>query len=421
MTFALHVDAPRWRAQLMSVRDGVRQAIQDSNGDLVPVIKGNGYGLGNHNLVTEAGRLGLTHIAVGTIFEATELLADTDADILVLTPFDPRDTAAADVWQNCAAGPHHARLVRTVADSNSWRALAAGPGPVRVVLEGLTSMGRFGMTADEIADLLSSDETGQALLSGRILLEGLALHLPLVQPASNHRAVPGARWHDALVAPVPPADLTARGREAWAWGLGWQVILADISERLISSPQGQSAQAITALASGAALWVSHLTDQEIAGLRRALPDIELFARIGTRLWLGAREALRPRGTVLAVNSSGRGTAIGYRQRRAPRDGAVLVIGGGTSHGVALSAPSALSSMRQRAVALGSGVLESVGRSLSPFIIDGSQRWFLEPPHMHVSLIQVPKGVRVPAVGDEVDVEVRMTTAHFDVIQGLEQA
>ena len=113
MTFALHVDAPRWRAQLMSVRDGVRQAIQDSNGDLVPVIKGNGYGLGNHNLVTEAGRLGLTHIAVGTIFEATELLADTDADILVLTPFDPRDTAAADVWQNCAAGPHHARLVRT--------------------------------------------------------------------------------------------------------------------------------------------------------------------------------------------------------------------------------------------------------------------------------------------------------------------
>ena len=78
-------------------------------------------------------------------------------------------------------------------------------------------------------------------------------------------------------------------------------------------------------------------------------------------------------------------------------------------------------MRQRAVALGTGVLESVGRSLSPFIIDGSQRWFLEPPHMHVSLIHVPKGVRVPAVGDEVDVEVRMTTAHFDVIQGLEQA
>jgi hypothetical protein len=279
-------------------------------------------------------------------------------------------------------------------------------------------MGRFGLTADEIAELLSADNTNQVLMSGRIQVEGLALHLPLTQPAPNHRAVPGARWHDAVVAPVAPANLSARATEAWAWGLGWQVILADVSERLNYAPDGQSQRAITALTSGASLWVSHLDDRELAALRGALPDIELFARIGTRLWLGDRAALRPRGTVLAVNPTAKGTAFGYRQRRAPGDGAVLVIGGGTAHGVALSAPSSLTSMRQRAVALGTGVLESVGRSLSPFIIDGAQRWFLEPPHMQVSLIHVPRGVVIPSVGDEVDVEVRMTTAHFDVISGL---
>ena len=244
---------------------------------------------------------------------------------------------------------------------------------MRLVIEGLTSMGRFGMSADEIADLLSSPKTADVLISGRIQLEGLALHLPLTQPQTNHRAIPGARWHDAVVAPVAPAHLTARATEAWRWGLGWQVILADVSERLNSSPLVQGQRAVTAFTSAAALWVSHLDDGELGSLRAALPDIEMFPRIGTRLWLGDRAAFRAQGTVLAVNQVSKGTAAGYRQRRAPGNGAILVIGGGTAHGVALSAPSNVSSVRQRAVAAGTGVLEAAGRSLSPFIIDGSQR------------------------------------------------
>jgi hypothetical protein len=76
-------------------------------------------------------------------------------------------------------------------------------------------------------------------------------------------------------------------------------------------------------------------------------------------------------------------------------------------------------MRQRAVAAGTGVLEATGRSLSPFIVAGAQRWFVEPPHMQVSLIHVPAGIAVPGVGDEVTVEVRMTTAHFDLTLGLD--
>ena len=240
------------------------------DGDLVPVIKGNGYGLGINNLVAEAQRHGLTRIAVGTIFEAAAILSNTEADVLVLTPFDPRDAGASAVWSEVASGPHHDRVIRTVADHTAWTALAAGPGPVRIVLEGLTSMGRFGMTADEIADLLSAEQTSEVLVSGRIQVEGLALHLPLTQPSPNHRSVPGARWHDAVVAPVAPANMSARATEAWAWGLGWQVILADVSERLNYAYDGQGQQAITSLTAGAALWISHLDDRELAGLRAGL-------------------------------------------------------------------------------------------------------------------------------------------------------
>lgn len=422
MTFTLHVDGQRWRTSSTTVRDDVRAAItseQHVDGDLVPVIKGNGYGFGNERLVKEADRLGLTRIAVGTIFEASELLTSSAADVLVLTPFDPRDHTASAVWSRVAASKDHERVIRTVAHREAWDVLAAGPGPVRLVLEGLTSMGRFGMSADELADLLSSPDTAEVLISGRIQLEGLAIHLPLVQPQTNHRSIPGARWHDASVAPVPPSHLSARAAEAWKWGLGWQVILADVSERLNSSPDVQGQRAVTAFTSAAALWISHLEDAELRSLRAALPDIELFARIGTRLWLGDRGAFHAQGTVLSVNPISKGITAGYRQRRAPGNGAILVIGGGTAHGVALSAPSNVSSVRQRAVAAGTGVLEAAGRSLSPFIIDGSQRWFIEPPHMQVSLVHVPTGVPIPNVGDHVSVEVRMTTAHFDAVLGLD--
>ncbi len=218
------------------------------------------------------------------------------------------------------------------------------------------------------------------------------------------------------MAPAPPAGATGRVIEVHAWGLGWLAAVADLSDRVRAVASDDAAAGMT---SAAALWVSHLDDRELATVRRALPEIALFARIGTRLWLGDRDALRTRGTVLAVHGVDRGQASGYRQRRAARSGAVLVIGGGTSHGVALEAPSPNASLRQRAVAAGTGVLDSVGLALSPFHVAGRQRWFAEPPHMQVSLVRVPDGVPLPAVGEEVDVDVRMTTVHPDRVLGLD--
>jgi hypothetical protein len=159
--------------------------------------------------------------------------------------------------------------------------------------------------------------------------------------------------------------------------------------------------------------VSHLSETELAGLAARHPDLELRARIGTRLWLGDRGAAQARGMVLAVHRLSRGQRYGYRQRRAPRAGHLVVVGGGTSHGVALAAPTPASGLGQRARTVAAGGLEAMGRALSPFTVDGSRRWFAEPPHMQVSMLWLPDGVRVPEVGAELDTEVRMTTVSFD--------
>ena len=50
---------------------------------------------------------------------------------------------------------------------------------------------------------------------------------------------------------------------------------------------------------------------------------------------------------------------------------------------------------------------------SPFTVDGKLRLFAEPPHMQASMLFLPHGPRVPAVGEEIGVRVRFTTTEFD--------
>jgi hypothetical protein len=118
-------------------------------------------------------------------------------------------------------------------------------------------------------------------------------------------------------------------------------------------------------------------------------------------------------TVLDVHEVERGDVFGYRGRTAPKAGHILVVSGGTSHGIGLEAPTGGHSMRARAATLARGGLDAVGFVRSPFTVDGKQRLFAEPPHMQASMLFLPQGPRVPAVGDEVDVRVRFTTTHVD--------
>lgn len=373
MTVTLHVDAVRWRDNLARAIGDRRVALDwPDSGDVIGVIKGNGYGFGQALLAQEAARAGLTTVAVGTVFEAAEVLEHFSGDVLVLEPYEPRDDAASKQWLALEKTEHAPRLIRTIASH-----VAAGAITVmkaRVVVELLTSVRRFGIKADEIPSVLG-------LLKDGAQLEGVALHLPLTAPSSG----------DAVLEVVERAS-------QWLTEL-------DTAGFPIDHPAHR-------------VMVSHLDLDQLRRLHAGLPDVPIAPRVGTALWLGDSSSFHVTGTVLAVHDPS-DDGVGYRQRRGPKGARLVVVSGGTSHGVALAAPSANANLRQRAIAASTGMLDAVGRSTSPFTIAGEQRLFAEPPHMHVSLVWLPSGVTAPNVGEEVPIRVRNTTAHFDRVVGLD--
>jgi hypothetical protein len=399
MSFVISIDTPRWRGH----QDGVRDALAAAGALLVPVAKGNGYGVGNTRLAAESARLGAAAVAVGTVHEAPAVLAaEPGLDVLVLEPLTLRSEVEAQAWQALAAHPGSGRVITTIASPQAAADLAEQADPVaprRILLEGLTSMRRFGMTEDEVASAISA--LRPLLESGAVVLEGLALHLPIATP-EHPRIGSMAMLRSDGTPPEPMVVGSARVHEVVAWGLLWPSLLTSLG----------------GVRDAGALWVSHLQDSECSDVRAALPDLPLRLRVGTRLWLGDRGALQARGTVLAVHATSEGQAAGYHQRRAPRDGHVVVVSGGTSHGVAMTAPRPARNVRQRAAAAGSGALEAAGRFRSPFHLPtGGNAWFLEPPHMHVSMLRIPRGIIPPPVGEFLDCDVRFTTVVPDVILG----
>ena len=384
MSFVLRVDGPRWRAHLDAVVDAVVRA---SGNAPVPVIKGNGYGFGPVMLSAEASRLQTDTVAVGTVFEVTDVAAGTTGDIVVLEPFQPLDPVAADAWWQLGDKLHAGRVIRTVASIDALRSLASGPGSVRVILEAHTSMHRFGFSESDLLEAFADDEIRTAMERGRVLVEGLAVHMPIAQPADD-------------VAPRGIREGSAKVREVVRWAGLWQ-------NRTAVWP-GHNAPANT-------VWVSHLDDAELSVVRSSVDETMLRLRTGTRLWLGDRQALAATGTVLAVHPLVSGTHVGYRQRSGPKQSTLVVVSGGTSHGVGLAGPSPAATVRQRVTTAGIGALDAAGRAMSPFTWQGKQRWFAEPPHQHVSMVWLPHECVLPQVGDEMRADVRFTTSRFDAV------
>lgn len=386
MSFTVTVDGQRWRDH----QDAVAAAVARVSGaPVVPVIKGNGYGLGQTLLTSEAVRLGADTVAVGTVFEVDEVARQGTHDIIVLEPYEPRDTVTSDAWWGVGQALHAGRVIRTVSSTESLLSLTGGTGTVRVVLEASTSMHRFGMDEAELLHVLGDVRIREALARGRILVEGLALHLPLVQPADEDD-------------PGRVSLGTAKVREVVRWAGLWSAETDVWSGHNVPECR---------------VWVSHLDDSELSSVAASVPDVVVRARMGTRLWLD-RSCLRASGTVLSVNPVPSGTHVGYRQRTGPKDGTLIVVSGGTSHGIGLSAPTPAATVRQRVVSASTGALDAAGRAMSPFRWQGRQRWFAEPPHQHVSMVWLPAGVVVPAVGDRLDAEVRYTTSRFDAVLGV---
>lgn len=338
----LRLDTARWRDHI----DGVAEQTPG----LVPVIKGNGYGFGHARLVTEASRLGVNTIAVGTADEVATVADRFARNIVILQPWRPDDPAADRLLADD-------RIIFTVSSLTDLARLAADPRRPRVLVEVLTSMRRHGIGADDLADVATH-------VSG-VRFEGWTMHLPLA----------GA------------------GRYAEA-------------ERLARS-------ALAALPG--ALWLSHLPPEHTRRLTDALGDPSVRPRVGTQLWLGEDASRRSLATVLDTHPVRRGERIGYRQRATPADGWVVIMAGGTAHGIGMEAPTAAASLRQRALSLVNGALGAAGFALSPYTIAGRKRWFCEPPHMQESMIFLPRKHQPPEIGDEVPVELRLTTASVDQI------
>jgi hypothetical protein len=144
------------------------------------------------------------------------------------------------------------------------------------------------------------------------------------------------------------------------------------------------------------------------------PDFKFKLRIGTKLWIGDLKAFQIKSTVLEVHEPVTHN-FGYRQRGITSKHRLVIVSGGTAHGIGLQAPRSNVTLKQRLVAILSGVLEAFDYSLSPFVINGKQRWFAESPHMNVSLLKLPSNISVPKVGSTISAQVRMTTTNFDCV------
>jgi alanine racemase len=326
--------------------------VAENRPGLVPVIKGNGYGFGLRRLARKAAWLGVDTVAVGTPAEIDDVASRFDGDILVLTGW--RSFEAETIKPKYAD-----RIIHTVGRIQDLEQLLDAEGTPRIVLERMTSMKRHGFTARGLRDAAELTRSRPG-----VRVEGASLHLPLGDGGNLAEA-------EELMTDLVAAGLTDH------------------------------------------VWVSHLTTAEIDKLRQTYPEVRFRQRIGTELWLGDRGALEVRAHVLDSHPVERGEVVGYRGRKLPRSGTVLVVSGGTAHGIGLEAPTGDSSARARVSTVARGGLDALGLVKSPFTVSGKARYFAEPPHMQASMLFLPSGVEVPDIGDTVGVRVRFTATEVD--------
>ncbi len=216
---------------------------------------------------------------------------------------------------------------------------------------------RHGFSATGLRDARPARRRAEAASS----VEGVALHLPLA-----HTLWPHLSEVERLMNDVVAAGSTGRRHRART------------------------------------IWVSHLTEAELATLARRTPTSPSApasapasgsataapSRCGPPCWTPTR------------SSAATPTATAAARPRAP--GTILVVSGGTAHGIGLEAPTGEATLKARAASIARGGLDAAGFVRSPYTVGGKQRLFAEPPHMQASMLFIPAGAAVPAVGDEVD-------------------
>lgn len=382
MTFSLTVDGAAFEKHLSSTISDFKK----SGAEVVPVIKGNGYGFTRRLLAKQAEKLNLKRITVGTVYELDQALTDFGNEIIVLEPFNPADAQAVKYWEHALSNGAH-RVIAVIA--GPYFAEASRAGIKRAYLKGKTSTNRFGVSVTELSQIISSDHHN-------IEIVGLSLHLPIAEPHQvNFAQLEGS-------AQLNNRKTSNRIIEVASW-LSSYVSLASEHKLPIH------------------LSLSHVSTKDVAQIFEIAKErnqkVSVEVRLGTSFWLGNQKALTVTGTVLEIHELTEDHQhIGYRQVDGHGNARLLIVSGGTSHGVALAAPVNRASFRAKGVALAEGISEALGKIRSPFKLAGKNLPFAEPPHMHVSLLWCndPK----VKVGDQLECTVRNTTSNFDVINGL---
>ena len=317
MTLRLNVDTISWKRHFREVANGF--------GDLIPVVKGNGYGFGRTTLIQHAATLS-KEIAVGTVFEAHDVPKNCVA--IVLTPAGRELPESLPQTAVLTVGSlHHIENLK----NNSWR------GSVVVKLR--SSMNRYGADNDELTNVLA------ALKNAGLTQVGWSIHPPLDGNQSDY--------------------------------------LTEIKNWMLQ------------VSSDLPWFVSHIDASGIRQLRQEFVQNKIRARSGTALWLGDKSMTHLIADVLDIRSIGNGETAGYRNVKIKQDGAIAMIGVGTSHGVHL-----------------------VGAELSPFHFNQQRLELVEPSHMHTSMVFIPKGEKLPQVGDYVDVQQPLTRVYPDIISWI---
>jgi hypothetical protein len=338
MSLILHVDGAKWRAHLATV-------LAESDAQIVPVIKGNGYGFGKKVLAKEAKDLNLPVVAVATVAEANEIETVFPGEILLLSPSASSDSE---------------RVIHTISPHSS---VFSEKLPKKFVIELLSPIHRHGFALSDLGNALEKYSKG-----GKC--EGIAIHLPIDQKSS------ASEWIDKS--------------------------LQSIAERGIDTSEFNNS-----------VWVSHISENDLAKLKLKWPQIVWRIRIGTKLWLGDRTSLKAKAQVLDLHAIEKPTSVGYRQYRVGR-GWLVIASGGTSHGVGLEIATPKRDFLSQVKALTKSFLNLFGWNPSPFSWNGKKLEFAEAPHMHLSLLTF-KGKNAPKVGSELDVDVRFTTTAFDQV------
>lgn len=174
MTLRLTVRRDAWSAAVHSTAAAL--------GDMVPVVKGNGYGFGARVLMQHAILLADT-IAVGTIHESRTVPSSHAP--MVLTP----------VGDDIGSLTVHPLAVLTVGSTNHVATLRRLGFAGRVVIKLRSSMNRYGADPDELAAVRrAADDAGLETV-------GWSLHPPLPVDGHDHSAEASAwlsRLDDAL-------------------------------------------------------------------------------------------------------------------------------------------------------------------------------------------------------------------------------